>query len=304
MPVPAVRNKLLPARGNFTDLSANAGTLLDGEICYAIDQDQYYQKEGSVLVSVGATKAQGLLADTALQPLDNVSELTNDAGYITQANGIEGFPEIIITDPVNDQSLIYDGGDWVNGSPPVLVEVKNDLASTLTKGTPVYVSGTHNSGKPLVSPADNDGVSTYPAIGLVHQDMTGNAEGYVVVSGLLAGLNTSSYSDGEPLYISNTAGVLTTTRPTADTQQVQKVALVTRSHQTVGSVIVMGAGRVNDISNEVQALLGVNHNSINLGVFNGSIIPDNQTIKSALAALEAPLDLAILDGDIIDGGTY
>ena len=61
---------MLPARGNYVDLAANVVDLLDGEICYAIDQDQYYQKEGTILVSVGATKAQGLLADTAVQPGD------------------------------------------------------------------------------------------------------------------------------------------------------------------------------------------------------------------------------------------
>ena len=70
MPVPSPRSKLLPARGNYADLAANVAELLDGEICYALDQDQYYQKEGSVLVSVGATKAQGLLAETAVQPGD------------------------------------------------------------------------------------------------------------------------------------------------------------------------------------------------------------------------------------------
>ena len=85
MPVPSPRNKILPARGNFADLSANVASLLDGEICYAIDQDQYYQNEGGTLISVGATKAQGLLADTSVQPGDNVSDLTNDAGYITIA---------------------------------------------------------------------------------------------------------------------------------------------------------------------------------------------------------------------------
>jgi hypothetical protein len=78
MPVPSPRNKILPARGNFADLSTNVASLLDGEICYAIDQDQYYQNEGGTLVSVGATKAQGALADTAVQPGDNVSDLTND----------------------------------------------------------------------------------------------------------------------------------------------------------------------------------------------------------------------------------
>jgi hypothetical protein len=58
---------------------------LDGEICYAVDQDQYYQNEGGTLVAVGATKAQGILADSATQPGDNISTLTNDSGYITSA---------------------------------------------------------------------------------------------------------------------------------------------------------------------------------------------------------------------------
>lgn len=85
MPVPSPRNKILPARGNFADLSTNVASLLDGEICYAVDQDQYYQNEGGTLVSVGANKAQGALADTAVQPGDNVSDLTNDANYIAEA---------------------------------------------------------------------------------------------------------------------------------------------------------------------------------------------------------------------------
>ena len=79
------RFKILPARGNYSDLAADVASIADGEICYAIDQDQYYQNEGGVLVSVGATKAQGILADSSLQPGDNVSALANDAGYITLA---------------------------------------------------------------------------------------------------------------------------------------------------------------------------------------------------------------------------
>ena len=85
MPVPADRYQILPARGNYSDLAAEVASLGDGEICYAVDQDQYYQNEGGTLVAVGATKVQGLLAESALQPGDNVSELVNDAGYITAA---------------------------------------------------------------------------------------------------------------------------------------------------------------------------------------------------------------------------
>ena len=59
MPVPSPRNKILPARGNYADLLANVASILEGEMCYAIDQDQYYQKEGGVLVAVGATWTEG-----------------------------------------------------------------------------------------------------------------------------------------------------------------------------------------------------------------------------------------------------
>lgn len=118
MAVPATRNKILPARGNYSDLNANVASLLDGEICYAIDQDQYYQKEGSVLVSVGASKAQGILADSALQPGDNISELTNDAGYLQPTDSVGDLSDVDTTTvaPTSGQVLEWDGANWVPGT--------------------------------------------------------------------------------------------------------------------------------------------------------------------------------------------
>ena len=55
MPVPSPRNKILPARGNYADLLANLGSLGDGEICYALDQDKLYVREGSTLVDVSGS---------------------------------------------------------------------------------------------------------------------------------------------------------------------------------------------------------------------------------------------------------
>ena len=92
MPVPSPRYKILPVRGNIASLNAALADLVEGEICYAFDEDQYYQKEGGVLVPVGATKAQGLLADSAIQPGDNVSELTNDAAYVNAAGAAAAAP--------------------------------------------------------------------------------------------------------------------------------------------------------------------------------------------------------------------
>lgn len=302
MPVPTNRNKILPARGNFTDLDTNKSSLLDGEICYAIDQDQYYQKEGAVLVAVGATKAQGALADSALQSGDNVSVLNNDAGYLTNASlEISNADDVNITSIEEDQVLMWDGSDFVNGSAPVMIEVKNSSGATIDKGAAVYVSGTHTSGKPLISLADNDGVSTYPAIGLVHKDIANGDEGHVTVSGMLFGINTSfsGWSAGDALYLSDTAGVLTNTRPALTAQKVQKVALVTRVHATAGSVLVIGAGRTNDIPNDLVTLTGVALGDTNLGTFTGTTISDNESIKDALQTLETAVESAVQPSNVL-----
>jgi len=55
MPVPSPRNAVKPARGDYSDLSTNISSLKDGEICYAIDQDQLYINESGTLVPAGVT---------------------------------------------------------------------------------------------------------------------------------------------------------------------------------------------------------------------------------------------------------
>ena len=84
-----------------------------------------------------ASAAQGLLADSALQPGDNNSELVNDAGYALDADladvaksgdyndllntpeGIEDIGDVTnvsVVNPENDQVLVYQDGVWINRS--------------------------------------------------------------------------------------------------------------------------------------------------------------------------------------------
>lgn len=200
-----------------------------------------------------------------------------------------------------DQGLVYDGAEWVVGSPPVIVDGHNQTGGVLSKGTPVYVSGTHTSGKPLLAAADADGTGTYPAIGLVDADIANGADGYVMLSGVLTNINTSAYSSGDALYLSTTAGVLTSTRPTASTEKVQKVGIVTRVHATSGSILIIGAGRTNDINNELVALIGSgDRNAVDLGTFTGTTISDNTDIKSALQELETAVETPTNVADLGD----
>ena len=206
----------------------------------------------------------------------------------------------------NDQGLLYNGSEWVVGSPPVIIQVHNQTGVTITKGTPVYVSGTHSSGKPTVAPADSNGANTYPAIGLIDRDLPSGTDGYVLISGKLFQVDTDTpgWNAGDALYLSAVPGQLTNVRPLSVDQKVQKVALVTRRHPTVGTVLVIGAGRVNDIPNELTALTGVGYNATDLGTFTGDIVSDNTTIKIAIQELETAIGSQVIPEAPQDGNYY
>ena len=138
MPVPSPRSKLLPARGNYSDLEQNVGDLLDGEICYAIDQDQYYQKEGAGLVAVGATKAQGALADSALQdaPSNGYQYARQDGSWSIVTGGGSGggssaYPETTFTiDADSTPNYLFSGAGFTTATAnPDLVLIRGQKYS-------------------------------------------------------------------------------------------------------------------------------------------------------------------------------
>lgn len=153
-----------------------------------------------------------------------------------------------------DSYHFLDGSGTWNDDVPVLVPCKNTTASTILKGAPVYVTGTVGATSVIeVAPADADNAATMPAIGLVNADLTANATGYVVVVGSLKGLDTNSYSINQALYVSTTAGTLTGTKPTGETELIQNIGRVTRVNSNSGEVLVLGPGRTNDVPNAIDA---------------------------------------------------
>ena len=70
------------------DLAGNVSSLQEGEICYAIDQDQIYMIENGALVAIGAN-----LSSSTLNSLGDVN----------------------ITSVADGESLIYNDGQWKNG---------------------------------------------------------------------------------------------------------------------------------------------------------------------------------------------
>ena len=300
MPTPANRAKVQLVRGSYSNIAASISDLVDGELCYAKDENRLYMVEGSTLTMIESDPegiediiASVLVGGTGIDIThdDPGDTVTIDLADTTVTPGSYGTASAIPTFTVDQQGRITAASENTINTDVVLIEVHNQTASDIAKGKPVYVSGTHSSGKPTIELADNDGSGTYPAIGLVYTTITAGTDGFVIISGLLTNVPTSTLgSAGEPLYLDSTPGDLTTTRPTAATEKVQKVGLITRSHASNGTILIIGAGRTNDINNELVALTGVALNDSDLGTFSGITISDNTDIKSALQELETAVE--------------
>lgn len=132
---------------------------------------------------------------------------------------------------------------------PIVVECKNSTGSTISAGTPVYVSGYYGTnGKALIAPADAADSSKMPAIGLLETALNDDAEGYVHCFGLSVGMSTSSFSVGDTVYVASGEGI-TNIRPTASNVLVQNIGRVLRSDASQGRILVLGPGRTNDVPN-------------------------------------------------------
>lgn len=134
----------------------------------------------------------------------------------------------------------------LNGA--VRFTAKNESGATLLKGKVVAIIGVSGS-ETTVDLADADNASARPAFGLVYADANNNAAVEVVTLGELAGLNTSAFSEGDTLYVSTTAGDVTTTPPTSEAADIQNIGRVIRSHASAGIIRVGGAGRANQTPN-------------------------------------------------------
>jgi len=142
----------------------------------------------------------------------------------------------------------------------------NSTGATITKGSPVYVSG--HTTETQVADADNSSASTMPAFGIAKDDIANGATGTIVIAGEITGINTSSYTVGDELYV-GTSGALTATKPTG-TALIQKVAKVTKAAAS-GEILVTGAGRTNDLPNLPDG---------NIWIGDSSGVPQDKTLTA------------------------
>jgi hypothetical protein len=92
------------------------------------------------------------------------------------------------------------------------IRVYNNTGSTISNGTPVYVTGASGE-TPTVAPADATTVTKARVIGVATHDITNSSEGIVTVRGLVSGIDTSALTAGQPVHVA-ADGSLQTAAPT------------------------------------------------------------------------------------------
>jgi hypothetical protein len=182
-----------------------------------------------------------LLQDTKLENVieDTTPQLGGNLDI--NSNNITGTGNISINGEIEGNILIGD----LRGA----TEFQAKAGEDITKGDPLYISNFDVSGnKPIVGIADADNSNKMPCFGLAKDTASNNSNVNVVTFGTLSGLNTSSFTLGDILYIS-TSGALTNIKPAGELAKIQNIGKVQRVHTSNGSIKVGGAGRTNDVPN-------------------------------------------------------
>lgn len=139
----------------------------------------------------------------------------------------------------------------VNIGQEQIVRVRNQTGSTIPDGTVVYVNGATGN-TPTISLAIATSFTTADIIGVTTTSITNNGFGYVTISGLVNGLNTSAFTEGQAVFLSPTvAGGYTATEPVAPNYSVQ-VGVILRANPSNGTLLVS----IQMISTEVSHIVG------------------------------------------------
>lgn len=95
------------------------------------------------------------------------------------------------------------------------VQIYNQTGSAFSKGQVVRQSGSSGTKLKVDLALANNDPSSSTTIGLTAESISNNSSGFIITSGLISGINTNSFNEGDVLWLSDsTAGAITNVRPT------------------------------------------------------------------------------------------
>jgi hypothetical protein len=124
----------------------------------------------------------------------------------------------------------------------IIAYVTNDDTVTITKGQAVYAFGGTGDRMTVKLANNTSDATSAQTVGLVFStSIAANQKGFIMLQGLLDGLNTlptSTWNDGDPVYLGATAGSITPTKPYAPNHLVYLGVVTTASPGSAGRMYV------------------------------------------------------------------
>jgi len=118
------------------------------------------------------------------------------------------------------------------------LRVRNNTGSTIANGDLVIINGSHGQAAPTITKAQADNEANAQVVGMATHSIEDSTFGYVTTYGIVRGLDTSSFSDGDEVFLSaSTAGGLVSTPPVVPNYKVS-VGHVISSHASNGTVLI------------------------------------------------------------------
>jgi hypothetical protein len=111
---------------------------------------------------------------------------------------------------------------------------KNISGDVMPNGTAVIITGASGV-RPEIDTATTTPQTTSGAVGLTTEEIANNQQGYVTTLGLVRDIDTSAFSAGSRVFLSDTPGELSATLPAVANRKVF-MGIVIRAHATEGVV--------------------------------------------------------------------
>ena len=155
------------------------------------------------------------------------------------------------------------------------IRVYNNTGSTITNGTPVYITGQVGAIPTIEASVANDTYTKSQAVGLATHDIEASTSGYVTVRGVVSGLNTAHLTAGQQVHVAPTGGTQDSapTYPNYPTD----LGICLSSDASTGAIYV----NVVSHSSEAIRVVGNSHFDANVTIDGDLTVNGTQTITNS-----------------------
>lgn len=154
---------------------------------------------------------QGVIASVSYAAFDTTSSITPSTGQLTW-DGTEGAVEAGLIGSSVQALLGIDSH----------IRVLNPTGTNMTKGQAVVAAGSSGTRLSVTFALADSDANTAETLGVCAESITNNQQGYLLTKGLLRGIDTNAFNEGDVLYVSAvTPGALTNVRPSAPNHAVR-----------------------------------------------------------------------------------